>query len=76
MYIGQLGDKCITVGHLSGKFSKYINNNGDFSSNGDEVNLKAEAFAHFSYVKSGKQLMVLDIQGVGNSLCDPVLAVN
>ena len=28
-------------------------------------------FSHYTYIKSGKQLMVLDIQGAGYSLCDP-----
>lgn len=75
VYIGKLEDEFVTVeDYLSGKFCKYINNNGDFSSNGDEVSLKAEAFVHYSYVKSGAQLMVLDIQGVGYSLCDPEIA--
>ena len=35
---------------------------------------KASCFAHFSYVYTEMQVMVLDLQGVGYSLCDPEIA--
>ena len=31
-------------------------------------------FSHYTYVKSRKQLMVLDIQGAAYSLCNPEIA--
>ena len=39
-----------------------------------EVSLKAETFVHYTYVRSGKKLMVVDIQGKGYCLCDPEIA--
>ena len=39
-----------------------------------ELSMKAETFSHYSYKKSNTQLMVLDIQGVGYTLCDPEIA--
>ena len=36
--------------------------------------MKAETFVHYSYVKSAKQLMIVDIQGVNYALCDPEIA--
>ncbi len=56
---------------MEGEFIKYINNDGEIVVTGNEVAYKAEAFAHFTYVKSEKALMVLDIQGTGYSLYDP-----
>ena len=38
------------------------------------VCLKAETFVHYTYVKSGTKLMVVDIQGKGYHLCDPEIA--
>ena len=35
---------------------------------------KAESFAHYSYVKSGEQLIIVDLQGVGFTLFDPEIA--
>ena len=35
---------------------------------------KVEAFVHYTYQKSEGNLMVLDIRGIGNSLCDPEIA--
>ena len=48
---------------MEGKFVKYINNDSHTCEKGSEVADKAEAFSHYTYVKSEKQLMVLDIQG-------------
>ena len=36
--------------------------------------MKAESFVHYSFVKSGKQLIIVDLQGVGFVLCDPEIA--
>ena len=35
------------------------------------MSYKADAFVHYTYKKSQRNLVVLDIQGVGYSLCDP-----
>lgn len=48
-----------------------MNNTGDIYHDGSEVSLKAETFVHYTYVKSGKKVMVVNIQGNGYSLCDP-----
>ena len=39
-----------------------------------DIALKAEMFSHYTYAKSQSQLMVLDVQGAGYSLCDPEIA--
>lgn len=41
-----------------------------------EVSCKAETFSHYTYCKSGKQLMVVDIQGVNYTLFDPEIATS
>jgi len=74
---GTLNGECVTVENfLDGttQFSKYVNNTGDIYCDGSEVSLKAETFVHYTYVKSGKKLMVVDIQGKGYRLCDPEIA--
>ena len=53
MYLGKLNEEFVTVEEfLSGKFRKHVNNTGDVQAYKDEVTLKAEAFVHYSYVKS------------------------
>ena len=62
---------------IPGCFTKYINNTGLSSvsiESGNIIGLKAECLVHFSYQKSGKQLMVVDIQGNGYDLFDPEIA--
>ncbi|CAB4020160.1 transient receptor potential cation channel subfamily M member 6-like, partial [Paramuricea clavata] len=62
---------------IPGCFTKYINNTGLSSVSIESANiigLKAECLVHFSYQKSGKQLMVVDIQGNGYDLFDPEIA--
>lgn len=57
---------------IEGDFVKYINNTGAVTLQDDsEIVLKAETFVHYTYVKSSKKLMVLDIQGAGYNVCDP-----
>ena len=75
LYYSKIKDEYVTIEqYIEGKFTKYVNNTGDIINNEKEVGLKAEAFAHYSFVKSGKQLMVLDLQGVEFQLCDPEIA--
>ena len=76
LYYGKLNDEAVTVEQfIPGKFTKYINNTGDILVKDDSVTaLKAESFAHYSHVKSGEQLIVVDLQGVGYCLFDPEIA--
>lgn len=59
---------------ICGHFRKYINNDGSIDEEKDELVRKAECLAHFSYQKSKKQLILLDIQGSGHTLFDPEIA--
>ena len=75
VYLGKLDGKCVTLeSYLNGTFQKYINNTGDICAVGSELTMKAETFVHYSYVKSAKQLMIVDIQGVDHAFCDPEIA--
>ena len=75
VYLGKLNGECVTLeSYLNGTFQKYINNTGDIFGVGSELSMKAETFVHYSYVKSAKQLMIVDIQGVNYALCDPEIA--
>ena len=64
-------DKCIP-----GAFQKYINDgtivNG-VKTSADDLK-KVEALAHYVYIKLEGNLEVLDIQGIGNILCEPEIA--
>jgi hypothetical protein len=54
---------------------KYINNTGELCTEpNEEYSQKAECLAHFSFVKSDKKLILLDIQGSGGNLYDPEVA--
>jgi len=53
---------------IAGHYRKYNNNNGWMSE--DHRNTPA-AFCHFSYVASQKELLICDIQGVGDVYTDP-----
>ena len=77
VYFGRLYGVCITVEHyMEGTFQKHVNNTGVVCGDGGELNCKAEAFCHYTYIRSGKQLMVVDIQGVDHTLCDPEIATS
>ena len=61
--------------YVEGTFMKYINNDGiPCIERADDVSKKAECLAHFSYEKSDKKLMVLDIQGNDHTLYDTEIA--
>ncbi len=76
LYYGKLNDEAVTIEQfIDGTFAKYINNTGDILIKDNSViALKAESFAHYSYVKSGEQLIIVDLQGVGFTLFDPEIA--
>ena len=68
--------ECVTVEEfIDGKFTKYLNNTGDCCvDETDVMGQKAQCLSHFSYEKSDKKLMLLDIQGSGYELFDPEIA--
>ena len=78
VHFGKLQEtgECITIEKfIEGTFEKYINNTGELCV--PEANLvgqNAACLAHFSYEKSKKQLMVLDLQGSGHLFYDPEIA--
>ena len=75
VYLARSKGQLVTLEpYLEGKFVEYINNDGEIIVSGNEVASKAEAFVHFTYVKSQKAVMVLDIQGTGYNLYDPEVA--
>lgn len=60
---------------IDGQFTKYLNNTGDCCvEETDVMGQKAQCLTHFSYEKSDKKLMLLDIQGHGYELFDPEIA--
>ena len=65
-------DEYVTVEEfVSGTFDKYINYDGTICGKNTNVTEKAECLAHYSYEKSKKEIMVVDIQGCGVRLFDP-----
>jgi hypothetical protein len=78
VYYAKYRDEYVTLeDYIDGRFCKYVNNNGDIlplHTSKLDVGLKAQCYCHYTYVKSGKQLMVLDIQGVNYQLCDPEIS--
>ena len=68
-------DEYVTVEEfVSGTFDKYINNDGTICGKNKNLTEKAECLAHYSYEKSKKEIMVVDIQGCGVRLFDPEVA--
>ena len=78
VYYGKISSiQSITIEELiPGTFVKYINNDGSqcVILLRNECHDKADAFVQYTYEKSQRNLVVLDIQGVGYSLCDPEVA--
>ena len=62
---------------IPGIFQKYISNDG-LIENGTETFVddlkKVEAFVYYTYKKPEGNLMLVDIQSIGNILCDPEIA--
>ena len=61
---------------IPGKFGRYIDNGGSqcVILLRNELHDKANAFVHYTYEKQQRNLVLIDIQGVGYSLCDPEIA--
>ena len=62
--------------YVSGTFMKYINNDGISCVEESDASKKAGCLAHFSYEKSEKKLIILDIQGSDHILYDPEIATS
>ena len=75
IFMGKMeGEQWVTVEEfIDGNFTKYINNTGMVCGVASEVRDKCENLAHFSYERSNKELMVIDMQGSGHSY-DPEIA--
>ena len=70
-----MGESVAIEKFVDGPFEKYVNNNGTFEVDDTSVlMLKAQAFMHYTFVKSKDMLMVTDIQGFGHQLTDPEIA--
>ena len=59
---------------IEGQFIKYVNNDGNVIPTNGHMQDMAEAFSHFTFVKSNSQLMVLDTQGSNEIMFDPEVA--
>uniref|UniRef100_A0A6Q2YEU2 Eukaryotic elongation factor 2 kinase n=1 Tax=Esox lucius TaxID=8010 RepID=A0A6Q2YEU2_ESOLU len=55
--------------YIEGKYTKYNSNSGFVKD--DNIRLTPQAFSHFSFERSAHQLIVVDIQGVGDLYTDP-----
>ncbi|XP_052427000.1 eukaryotic elongation factor 2 kinase isoform X3 [Carassius gibelio] len=55
--------------YIEGKYTKYNSNSGFVRD--DNIRLTPQAFSHFTFERSGHQLIVVDIQGVGDLYTDP-----
>ncbi|KAM9367239.1 transient receptor potential cation channel subfamily M member 6 [Phaethornis superciliosus] len=57
--------------YMTGEFQKYNNNNGDEITPSSLLEELMLAFSHWTYVYTRGELLVLDLQGVGENLTDP-----
>ncbi|XP_029311940.1 eukaryotic elongation factor 2 kinase isoform X3 [Cottoperca gobio] len=55
--------------YIEGKYLKYNSNSGFVRD--DNIRLTPQGFSHFTFERSGHQLIVVDIQGVGDLYTDP-----
>ena len=73
IFIAQPGN-IVVEQFVEGDFVKFLNNTGSVCGEDSELRQKAESLTHFSYEKSDKQLMILDVQGCRYELYDPEIA--
>eukprot|EP00794_Sanderia_malayensis_P010311 gene10311-11378_t len=64
-FFGKLNGNCVSMVPFIGVFCKHIKNTGNIREDANEITKKAECLAHLSYIKSAKELMLLDLQGNG-----------
>ncbi|XP_069085230.1 transient receptor potential cation channel subfamily M member 6 [Pleurodeles waltl] len=57
--------------YMTGEFRKYNNNNGDEITPSNMLEETLLSFSHWSYEYTRGELLVLDLQGVGENLTDP-----
>ncbi|XP_057404591.1 transient receptor potential cation channel subfamily M member 6 isoform X1 [Balaenoptera acutorostrata] len=57
--------------YMTGEFRKYNNNNGDEIAPSNTLEELMLAFSHWTYEYTRGELLVLDLQGVGENLTDP-----
>uniref|UniRef100_A0A8C8SZL6 non-specific serine/threonine protein kinase n=1 Tax=Pelusios castaneus TaxID=367368 RepID=A0A8C8SZL6_9SAUR len=57
--------------YMTGEFRKYNNNNGDEITPSNLLEEMMLAFSHWTYEYTRGELLVLDLQGVGEDLTDP-----
>ncbi|EAW62555.1 transient receptor potential cation channel, subfamily M, member 6, isoform CRA_c [Homo sapiens] len=57
--------------YMTGEFRKYNNNNGDEITPTNTLEELMLAFSHWTYEYTRGELLVLDLQGVGENLTDP-----
>lgn len=80
--ISENGESVVIEDFIPGFFSKYVNNDGIAAEiEGEDLDFvervqKAEALAHFSFIKSHMELILLDIQGAEYVLYDPEIATS
>jgi elongation factor 2 kinase len=55
---------------IDGDYVKYNSNSG-FVVVGDDCRQTPQAFSHFTFERSGHELLVVDVQGVGDLYTDP-----
>ena len=60
--------------YIDGPFEKFVNDNGSVCGKAGVACDKAQCFVHYSYERSGKELMIVDIQGSGLKFTDPEIA--
>uniref|UniRef100_A0A646QD63 Eukaryotic elongation factor 2 kinase n=1 Tax=Hemiscolopendra marginata TaxID=943146 RepID=A0A646QD63_9MYRI len=68
-FIKRPGKPLFHVEHfIEGNYIKYNSNSGYVT---DDVRFTPQAFSHFTFERSGHELIVVDIQGVGDLYTDP-----
>ncbi|XP_061624591.1 transient receptor potential cation channel subfamily M member 6 isoform X4 [Phyllopteryx taeniolatus] len=61
--------------NMSGNFRKYNNNTGEETTPSCPLEELLLAFSHWTYEYSCRELLVLDVQGVGEELTDPTVVM-
>lgn len=76
VFFSSMGNEFVAIEtFIDGPFVKLVNNDGLIcSEEASELSMKAKTFSHYTYKKPNTKLIVLDIQGVGYTLCDPEIA--
>jgi hypothetical protein len=75
-FFGMCGDEIVTVEEFIPRdFEKYIKNTGNVCGDAEsDVCQKTKCLVHYTFERSDKQLMLLDIQGCDYTFFDPEVA--